>query len=698
MTVIPLPNAEHDSNFSLDSGHVLKYRYPKETARGKTYFFTPPLQGFVYHAYMETEDPEEVRERLTGIMGVAKTRISVPIVSALIRKVATEILALESKFGSERRHWIFVRSPQVPSAEDPARAAAALFRRVTLEKHGDEFVVRCSSLAFKLAHQAFIYTAIKNLTSRGTAMALATWAPELSLMSTNNLHVRRVFRLIEHQRLATSDADETDHWNAVLRLADRMLMTVRQYAPAEEILQGVSEHFLALEPSQSDPAAIPLEESHRYRRGHGVEQVTDLQRTVMDPYLGQQYLAAGTAGHGQPQSAYVDEQQISITGQQPHQANWTPKVTQPSVHIPYPGQQHLPAATAGRIYPQSPFVNAPQPLTSGQPTYPPNQYLGLPQPAAQPEYSYAPNPDPRSSRTTTAPKRQAQHTLDSGSSNSRPSTSGSNSSKDRHSQGHARHGSKTAGLRPEEVDLMSREKQIEIACDYGVEAPKIWDKARDRGTQEEAKNSVLNLMKDMVNSLSGPSSHTSQSQLSGDEEKNLLSSAMYYVMPYVKEYKIRGSPQARASLIDMMGNLVDAHNGIRDKYKAQRSQRFRDQEITDASYDVQNELDPGLLSGPYRPLASGWNEAPGGRPETTQQMVERPREEHGSQAGRTGGKSSGREPSSQEKKSSSSRGTGQERSSKDKTSTSKDKTSTSKDKSGSSKDKPSSSGRKKRHG
>ena len=625
-----LTEAGYDASVRLDDDLVMRYQYPSRKGVGEAISFPPPLQSFIHHVFIETEDDEEVWERLNETMNLdGKSKISIGVVNALIRRITRGVSALESKPERERKHWIFVKRPQVLSSQDSARAVAALFRRVTFEKDRDEFIVRCRKLVFKLADQAFIYIGDKYLTSYGTAIALASWAQEISLKATRSHHIRLVARCIDHQRLNPSDADEAKHWDTVLQLADRLGAALKHHAPAEQILPQMFEQFIALNVSQPDPTPIPLEEVHSYSRGHGLKQVTNLQGTV---------------------------------------------------RVPYPGQQHLPTATAGRTYPQSPFVNAPQPLISGQPTYPPNQYLGLPQPAAQQEYSYAPNPDPRSSRTTTAPKRQAQHTLDSGSSNSRPSTSGSNSSQARPSQGHARHESSPTRLRPEEQDLMSREKQIDIASNYAKQFHDCWYDARRKGSQAEAVIIFKEFMEKLVKALLGPSRHVSQSQLGGDEEQmrnRLVSNAMAHAMGYIKMYKDGGSPQARKVLTERMEKLVDTHNKIKDEYKAQGSQRRAEQERTDASYDVQRELNPELLSGPYRPLAPGWNEVTGGRPETTQPMVQRPREERGGQAGITGGKSSGREPISQEKKSSSSRGTGQERSSKNK---------------------PSSSGRKKRHG
>ena len=661
-----------DLHLDLETG---KLRYRFATRKGgvdQFEYFARDIQRFIYYVHKETEDTQEVLERLCKSDLHIGGHYRTGTLDTIIRRITRSLRDFGELPEREKAHWNSVVSQYVPSTKDIENGESALLKRVSHETDAKggiivQYAISGSRnaisgggpyISFREEVQAFIFTAVvfASLTSGETIHGLLQWISwsKRSGDRLKNRHVLAVARYIKY-KLKT---DRTDHWRRVSQPRKDILEKIRSMFPGKEIPQIAPAHVAPQETNEDQPLTAVTEQFRQLPSSYVAEtQIPVISNPVpgtswslgytqpmipQSPYQGQ-HLPAGTTRQGYPQSPYVNVPPIPASSQQVPGIDWDLGSTD----------------TARQGYPQSAVVNRMQTRPAQQPSYQSSQYVEMPPPAAQPKYSHAPGLDPNLSHTAALThKRHAAHALDSGSSDSRPSSSSSKSSRDRPPQGHSRHGSTAEGSRlsqnvppsrrREPEKPKSRGEQTRIALQHGSQAQKRFIQVLQEGDgsatgMSNARRSVSNLVQQLVNELLDSSQHFSQSRLSKNDEAAMLvelnESAAYYVKKLpeaVKDARSAGLSRDDAAY-DMMGRLVDAQNEIKNHYERYSRPLEHQEEVFDAPF-IEDD-------GPYLNYQPRSNEQAHSRSQRPRQTVQRPPDERRGQSETARARNTGQEQS-----------------------------------------------------
>ena len=321
------------------------------------------------------------------------------------------------------------------------------------------------------------------------------------------------------------------------------------------------------------------------------------------------------------------------------------------VTTPYADQQQFSTGATRLGYPQSPFLNTSQFSAPQQSHCPLNPSPGLPQPTAQPNYPQAANMDPSLSRTAEPDlKRRAAHGLGSGSSDSRPSSSSSQSSRNHPPQGHARHGSTHKGS-SEAKKPKAPEDPIKFALQQASKFDQRWVDAC-KENKASATMLVINFVKDLLR----PSMDNLQGLSDYDYNRmriELEESATYWLTRLDKDPK-SGVVKGRSNE-GVMRKLVEIQEAIRKDYEAMIDAPFETDDFDAAIVLKLNQPDPRLQGRPPLSIPPTLPQGTGGRPRAPPQMAQIPREEIPGQPGRRGARSTGHQQSTGQDKSSQSK-------------------------------------------
>ena len=330
--------------------------------------FRVEVQGFIYHAYRETEDTVEVLERLQVWLGKTSSAYSVGMVEAAFRHIEMAIINMASKPPNQQEHWNNVLFNYALSADQFAVGVEALLKRVGhgygYGGVGTSFIIRCYDMTagrrpyvsfnprnfmkFGIEEVSFFYNAMnfENLSAKDTTSAYTSWKNEYGGI-LGKRHIRGTIRYLHYLRtISLPGSAEADDCNLIIQRREDLLIEIRRHAPTKDVVQEAPERAEA-----------------------------------QNLYQGQSS-STGFSALTMPPTSYTNDPQI-----------------------PAPSQQH---------YQTDLDLQWPQPAT--QPTQ--SRTLGR-------------DPKPPQT-TVLSQKRPATHTPDNGSSDSKSSSPSSNSSNDNH--------------------------------------------------------------------------------------------------------------------------------------------------------------------------------------------------------------------------------------------------------------------------
>ena len=284
-----LPDADHDLRIQLERDNYLSHRNSSRPNDPSRTVFSPEQQRLIYHTHMETVDTLEVYDRLLPNMGSTRSRVTRPIVQALVRRIMNECRSLQS-LPEKQAHWDSVKNAPEEWPDHirvQARDSLLKFVRHADEPNRDQFDIRCSKtddsgqkqdfIWFHRDHQAFICHAIlqESLTWETTALALGNCYSRHFRNSLKACFISRVYRYIALQfQESHPRSPEAHHWGSFRHRDENLLAEIRHHLPFEVQRMPLRPLLQSTGPSPFSPrdtTGQTLQPSQKRRAAHTLD-------------------------------------------------------------------------------------------------------------------------------------------------------------------------------------------------------------------------------------------------------------------------------------------------------------------------------------------------------------------------------------------------------------------------------------------